>query len=194
MICKLESNIFNGVESSTATKLLKLNDTKIYRRCDQWHHIVALPGKDVRVHLTSSHWMPYKPANFCWDGRSVSVYTRIPIFLCFASRLLNKPRVACHHGDWRVYTPSFLGVPVVPVVTVGWPRTKGTASNEWVHSFCGFLPNPCIQDLCLWCTSQQFVKTDLYPLSQGLWSLSGCRLFDQALVDNRPLLRSLPTV
>ena len=31
--------------------------------------------------------MPYKPANFCWDGRSVSIYTRIPIFVCFAARL-----------------------------------------------------------------------------------------------------------
>ena len=65
---------------------------------------------------------------------------------------------------------SFLGV---PGVTVGWPRTKGTASNEQVYTFCGFLPNPFIQDLCLWCTSQEFVKTDLYPLSRGLWSLSG---------------------
>ena len=49
--------------------------------------------------LTSSHRMPYKPAHFCWDGRSVSVYmyTRIPIFVCFAGRLVS--------------TPSFLGVP-----------------------------------------------------------------------------------
>ena len=120
--------------------------------------------------LTSSHRMPYKPTNFCWDGRSVSVYTRIPIFVCFAGRLVNTPHMACHHGGWRVYTPSFLGV---PGVTVGCPRTKCTASNERVHSFCGFLPNPFIQDLCLWRTSQEFVKTDLYPLSRGLSSLSG---------------------
>ena len=59
--------------------------------------------------------MPYKPANFCWDGRSVSVYTRIPIFVCFAGRLVNTPRVVCRHGDWRVYTPSFLRVPGVTV-------------------------------------------------------------------------------
>ena len=122
------------------------------------------------ISLTSSHRMPYKPANFCWDGRSVSVYARIPIFVCFAGRFVNTPCVTCHHGDWRVYTPSFLGV---PGVTVGWPRTKGTASNERVHSFCGFLPYPFIQDLCLWCNSHEFVKTDLYPLSRGLWSLSG---------------------
>ena len=88
----------------------------------------------------------------------------------WAGRLVNTQRVACHHGDWRVYTPSFLGV---TGVTVGWPRTKGTASNERVHSFCGFLPNPFIQALRLWRTSQEFVKTDLYPLSRGLWSLSG---------------------
>ena len=118
--------------------------------------------------LTSSHRMPYKRAHFCWDGdRWASIHAFR--FLCFAGRLVNMPRVACHHGYWRVYTPSFLGV---PGVTVGWPQTKGTASNERVHFFFEFLPNPFIQDLCLWRTSQEFVKTDLYPLSRGLWSLS----------------------
>ena len=144
--------------------------------------IINITGCIICFTLTSSHRMPYKPEIFCWDGRSVSVYTRIPIFVCFAGRLVSTPRMTCHHGDWRVYTPSFLGV---PGVTVGWPRTKGTASNERVHSFCGFLPNPFIQDLCL-----EFVKTDLYHCHLSL----ECRLFDRALVDNRPLLRSLPTV
>ena len=39
------------------------------------------------------------------------------------------------------------------------------AMNEF--TLFGFLPNPFIQDLFLWrtCTSQEFVKTDLYPLS-----------------------------
>ena len=31
----------------------------------------------------------------------------------------------------------------------GGPGQKGTASNDRVHSFCGFLPNPLIQDLFL---------------------------------------------
>ena len=120
--------------------------------------------------LTSSGRMTFKHSNnFRATDRRASIHALW--FLCvFAGRLVNMPHVACHHGGWRVYTPSFLGV---PGVTVGWPRTKGTASNERVHSFCGFLPNPFIQDLCLWRTSQEFVKTDLYPLSQGLWSLSG---------------------
>ena len=136
------------------------------------NNILAHMTFSTSAHLTSSYRMLYKPANFFWDGRSVSIYTHIPICVCFAGRLVNTSRVACHRGDWRVYTPSFLGV---PGVTVGWPRTKGTASNERVHSFCGFLPNPFIQDLCLWRTSQEFVKTDLYPLSRGLWCLSGMR-------------------
>ena len=123
--------------------------------------------------MTSLCRMTCKPANFCWDGRSVSVYTRIPIFVCFAGRLVK----ACHRGDRRVYMLSFLGV---PGVTVGWPRTKGTASNERVYSFCGFLPNPFIQDLCLW--------HKVFDLSLE------CHLFDRALIDNRPLLWSLPTV
>ena len=71
-----------------------------------------------------------------------------------------------HRGAWLVYMQSFLRV---HGVTARWPRTN----NERVHSFCWFLPNPFIQDLFLWHTSQEFVKTDLYPLSQGLWSLSG---------------------
>ena len=71
-------------------------------------------------------------------------------------------RETCQHatrGAWLVYTQSFLGV---HGVTVGWPLTKGSANNEQVHSFSWFLPNPFIQDLY----SQEFVKTELYPLSQ----------------------------
>ena len=40
--------------------------------------------------------MLYKPAIVFGDGRSVNIYTRIPIFVCFAGRLVNTPRVACH--------------------------------------------------------------------------------------------------
>ena len=85
--------------------------------------------------------------------------------------ILSKPNYklyihrTCHSCSWRVYTQSFLGV---HGVTVGWPRTNGTANNERVHSFCWFLPNPFIEDLFFWRSSQGFVKTDLYPLSQGL--------------------------
>ena len=35
------------------------------------------------VSFTSSRRMTRKPEFFCWDGRSVRVYTRIPIFVCF---------------------------------------------------------------------------------------------------------------
>ena len=56
--------------------------------------------------------------------------------------------------------------------------------QQWTSSlFCGFLPNPFIHDLFLWHTSQEFVKTDLYPLSliplryavclTGCWSIIG---------------------
>ena len=127
----------------------------------------SLCANPPAVHLTSSRRMTRKHANyFRATDRRASIHAFR--FLCaFSGRLVNTPRVACHHGGWHVYTPSFLGV---RGVTVGWPRT---ASNERVHSFCGFLSNPFIQDLCLWRTSQEFVKTDLYPLSRGLWSLSG---------------------
>ena len=155
---------------------------------DSSWHFVCLQELVVSV-LTSSRQMTRKHANYFYaTDRRASIHAFR--FVCvFAGRLVNMPRVACHHGGWRVYTPSFLGV---RGVMVGWPRTKGTASNEQVYSFCGFLPNPFIQDLCLWCTSQEFVKTDLYPLSRDL--SQECRLFDWALVDNRPLRRSLPMV
>ena len=51
------------------------------------------------------------------------------------------------------------------------PRGHGLVASDkrhcrqWMSSlFCGFLPNPFIHDLFLWRTSQEFVKTDLYPL------------------------------
>ena len=38
--------------------------------------------------------------------------------------------------------------------------------RQWMSSlFCGFLPYSFIHNLFLWRTSQEFVKTDLYPLS-----------------------------
>ena len=136
-------------------------------------HILAVPGNishnyNYTIILTTSRRTTCKHANyFCATERRASKHAFR--FLCVsAGRLVNMPCVVCHRGGWRVYTPLFLGV---PGVMVGWSRTKGTANNEQVHSFCWFLPNPFIQDLCLWRTSQEFVKTDLYPLSQGLWSL-----------------------
>ena len=79
------------------------------------------------------------------------------LLLCFAGR-----RMACHHGDWRVYTPSCL---VVPAVTVGWPGTKGTASNERVHSFCkdGFISIVTRSLISLWNA----------VCSTGRWSIIG---------------------
>ena len=154
-----------------------------------------------RDYLTSSHWMPYKPTNFCWHGRSVSVYTRIPIFV-FCRKTCNHAThgvpswrltcihaMACHHDDWHVYTPSFLGA---PGVTVGWPRTKGTASNERVHSFCGFLSNHLYPRHVPLTYQPRICKDGFISIVFDVSPV--CRLSDRALVDNRPLLRSLPTV
>ena len=103
--------------------------------------------------------------------RAESVLTRIPIFASFVGRLVNTPLVACHSCGWRVYTQSYLGV---HGVTVGWPQTNGTANNERVHSFCWFLPNPFIEDLFFWCSSQGFVKADLHVhCHKAFWSLYG---------------------
>ena len=68
-------------------------------------------------------------------------------------------------SGWRVYTHLLLGV---NSTTAKWFRTIGTANNEWVHSLCWYLPNPFIEHLLFWRSSQGFVKTDLYPLYRGL--------------------------
>ena len=96
---------------------------------------------------------------------SESVLTRIPIFVCSGGWLVNTPLVGWHKSGWRVYTHLLLGV---NSTTAKWFRTIGTANNEWVHSFCSFLPNPFIENQFFWRSSHGFVKTDLYPLYWGL--------------------------
>ena len=123
-----------------------------------WQNITDFP-------LTSSRRRTSKHAKNLLCCRAESVLTHIPIFVSFVGRLVNKPLVACHSCGWCVYTQSFLEV---HGVTVGWPRTNGTANNEQVHCFCWFLPNPFIEDLFFWRSSQGFVKTDLYPLPRCL--------------------------
>ena len=102
---------------------------------------------------------------FCLCRRSESVLTRIPIFACSGGWLVNTPLMAWHKSGWRVYTHLLLGV---NSTTGKWFRTIGTANNEWVHSLCWYLPNPFIDRLLFWRSSQGFVKTDLYPLYRGL--------------------------
>ena len=128
--------------------------------------IITFYSMSFRFHtLSSSRRRPCKHAKKHLCRRSESVLTCIPIFASFAGWLVNTPHVARCCCGWRVYTQSFLGV---HGVTVGWLRTNGTANNERVHSICWFLPNPFIEDLFFWRSSQGFVKTDLYPLSRGL--------------------------
>ena len=54
--------------------------------------------------------------------------------------------------------------------------------RQWMSSlfrlFCGFLPNPFIHDLFLWRTSQEFAKTDLYPLSLMSLRYAVCSITD----------------
>ena len=138
------------------------------------------------IHATRGAWLVYTPhvapdvyTRHTWAWRVYTPHVAPDVYTRHTWRL------TCIHatrGAWLVYTQSFLGV---HGVTDWWPRTKGTANNERVHSFCWSLPIPFIQDPFLWPTSKEFVKTDLYPLSQGFDLSPACRLFDWALVDNR---------
>ena len=79
--------------------------------------------------LTSSHWRPYKHAiSFGTGGSEKTSKRTFRFFVCFSGSLVNTPRVVCHCGAWLVYMQSFLGV---HGVMVRWPRTKGTANNEF---------------------------------------------------------------
>ena len=78
---------------------------------------------------------------------------------------------------WREQQ-SFLGV---HGVMVRWPRTKGTASNQRVD-FC-LRPVPLTYQPRICKDGFISIVVDLSPV---------CHLFDRALVDNRPLRRSLP--
>ena len=86
-----------------------------------------------KAHLTCLHRMPYKHAIlFGTVDRRASKHAFRFILVCFGG---STPRMACHRGGWLVYTQSFLRV---RGFTVRWPRTKGTARNERVHSFMDF--------------------------------------------------------
>ena len=116
--------------------------------------------------LTSSHRRPYKH-KFLVGTADRRVSKCAFRYLCvLAGSLVNTSPVAC----WRIYTQ---------VIPWGHGSVAPDKSHcqQWTSSlFGGFLPNPFIQDLFLWRTSQEFVKPDLYPLS--LISLS-LRLSDR---------------
>ena len=142
--------------------------------------------KSMNVHLTKNDVLSLYPG--CRINPQFVFQLRIGGSLITHSVFCEFVREPCQHATWHcagwrvhVYTQVFLGV---RGHTVRWPRTKGTAVNEWMSSlFCGFLPHPFIHDMFLWHTSQEFVKTDLYPLylmslqyavcSTGCWSIIG---------------------
>ena len=133
--------------------------------------------------LTSSHRMPFKPA----------IFFQPPI-----GRHLNTHSVFCEFGQ-QTCQHATRGRDIVQDTCIHAsvslsPRGHGSVApdkrhcRQWMSSlFYGFLPNPFIQDLFLWRTSQEFVKTDLYPLSLMSLRYAIC-------LTGRWLLWSLPTV
>ena len=92
--------------------------------------MIDITSETCILSLTSLHRRPYKHGiSFgTADRRASKCAFRI---LC----VLAGPLSTCHHGAWLVHMQSFLGV---HGFTVLWPRTKGTASDERVHSFVDF--------------------------------------------------------
>ena len=112
---------------------------------------------------TSSHRRPYKHAISLGtaDRRAFQRFlcvlvgalsTRHPWRAIVALDLYTHNRFSESMGSW-----------------FGGPGQKALQAMNKFTLF-GFLPNPFIQDLFLWRTSQEFVKTDLYP-----WSLISLR-------------------
>ena len=98
--------------------------------------------------LTSLHRMPFK-------RQSADVLTRILFFASLAGGRVKLCRMTCIHASVSRSPRGHSSVA---------PDKRHCC--QWMSSlFCGFLPNHFIHDLFLWRTSQEFEKTDLYPLS-----------------------------
>ena len=103
----------------------------------------------------------------------------------FAGSHVNMPLVAVTNVGWRVYTQLFLGV---RGNMLRCPRIKGTAVNEWVHSFVDFCLITYPRPIPL--TFQPQICKDRFTSIVFDVSLECC-LFDRVRADNQPVLRSL---
>ena len=143
---------------------------------ETWRSEMWLKIQVSTMLLTSSHRMPYKLAISLFNGGSADVLTRIPFYCEFGQE-------PCQHATHGV---TLCGMSCIHASVSRSQRGHGSLAPDKRHCrqwmsllFCGFLPNPFIHDLFLWRTCQEFVKTDLYPLS--LMSLryaicsTGCR-------------------
>ena len=121
---------------------------------------------------TCSLQRPFKPAILCFNRRLADVLARIPFFESFAGSRVNMPLVAVTNVGWRVYTPVFLGI------RGNTPPTKGTAVNEWVHSFVDFCRIPYPRPVPL--TYQPRICKDGF-ISIVFDVSPECRLFDRVV-------------
>ena len=180
-------NLFVTVKSAQKRAIYIFYCTKIF----QGMYTKYVSWKFVVMHyvLTSSHRRPYKPKiNFGTANRWVSKRANVCVFW-------QKP---CQHATHGV--PSWRLTCIHAIVSRS-PWGHGSVApdkrhcKQWTSSlFCGFLPNPFIQDLFFWHISQEFVKTDWYPwsltslqyavCSTGCWSIIG--IFDWFLLSFWP--------
>ena len=135
--------------------------------------------------LTCLLWRPFKPAIlFSTTNRRTSWH---------AFRFLKVLPVAVstrHSWLWQmwddVYTRNCFSES--EGTRFGAPRTKGTAVNEWVHSFVDFCLIPYPQPIPL--TFQPQICKDGF-ISIVFDVSPECCLFDRVWADNWPVLRSL---
>ena len=133
---------------------------------NQWYlcrysHWFSLMMMDFHLGLTSSHRVSFKPAIFFQPPISGCLNTH-SVFCEFC-------REPCQHATRGrdMYRMMRIHASVSRSLR-GYSSMAPDKRHcrQWMSSlFCGFLPNPFIHDLFLWRTSQEFVKTDLYPLS-----------------------------
>ena len=130
--------------------------------------------------LPSLHRMPYKPAITFFNCGSADALTRIPFFC----ELGWEP---CQHATHGV---TLCGMTCIHASVSRSPREHSSVApdkrhyRQWMSSlFCGFLPNPFIHDLLFWRASQEFVKTDLYPLSLMSLQYAICSTGCQSIID-----------
>ena len=150
-----------------------------WEKCSFWS--IVFPSSKLNSHvlmktifwiccLTSSHRRPYKHA----------------IIFGTADRRASK-------RAFRFLCGPMFGLTCIHAIISLSPWGHGSEApdkkhcKQWTSSlFCGFLPNPFIQDLFLWRTSQEFVKTDWYPLSLISLQYAVCLTGRWSIIERQP--------
>ena len=138
---------------------------------------------ETYVHFTS-HRMTCKHANYFRATERRASKHAFRLLCVSAGRLVNTPRVACHHGDRRVYTPSFLGVTGSRLGGTGQKALQTSIKPTLFVDFC-LIP---LSNTCSFVRPARNVNREIFiHCQEGFCVGKFGRVVDQAVLENRPL-------